>query len=229
VPGTAGADLRHVPRPERLNGTPLNDAILLLPAIHDNFKVRTKSEIISLVVLTDGQSDDTLKFSQSSTYYSNGWGPRSISEPSQVNVVITDLATKKSVQLAEHDRRGTKGLLTLVQEITGAKAVGFHIIPSPGKGDIRNALFSYRPYGSYDADLDRRRQEMRRTGVIASQDQGYAEHYLIKGGRDLAVTDNELEVEDNATTKNIEKAFLKLQSNKLNSRVLLSKFVTMIA
>ena len=229
APGTAGADLRHVPRPERLNGTPLNDAILLLPAIHDNFKARTKSEIISLVVLTDGQSDDMLKFSQSSTYYENGWAPRSISEPSQVNVVITDLATKKSVQLAEHDRRGTKGLLTLVQEITGAKAVGFHIIPSPGKGDIRNALFSYRPYGSYDADLDRRRQEMRRTGVIASQDQGYAEHYLIKGGRDLAVTDNELEVEDNATTKNIEKAFLKLQSNKLNSRVLLSKFVTMIA
>ena len=229
VPVTAGSDLRFIPRPERLNGTPLNDAIMLLPEIHSNFKARTKSEIVSMVILTDGQSDESLKFSQASTYYDTGWASRTISEPSQVNVVITDLATKKSVQLAEHDRRGTKGLLTLVQDITGAKAIGFHIIPSPGKGDIRNALFSYRPYGSYDADLDRCRQELRRTGVIVSQDQGYAEHYLIKGGRDLAVTDNELEVEDNATTKNIEKAFLKLQSNKLNSRVLLSKFVTMIA
>lgn len=222
-------DLRAIPRTERLNGTPLNDAIMLLPEIHNTFKARTKSEITSLVILTDGESDDTLKYSTSSQYYSTGWALRSMQNPASENVVITDLTTKKSVRVADHDRRGTQTLLKLVQEITGARAIGFHIVPNPGKGDIRGALFKYREYGSYEDDLDQRRSEMRKTGVIVSHDQGYAEHYLIKGGRDLAVVDNELEVEEDASTKEIGRAFLKLQGNKLNSRVLLSKFVAQIA
>jgi hypothetical protein len=218
-----------LPNGERLNGTPLNDAIMMLPNLHNRLVERTKSEIVSLVVLTDGESDDRLSFANKSQYHVSGYRLNAINEPKVSNIVITDLKTKKSVQLMEHDRRGTKGLLSLVQEITGASTIGFHIIPTGGKGEIRQALFANRDYGSYEDDLLKRRERMRRDGLVVSHDQGYAEHYLIKGGRDLAVSDNELEVEEDASTKAIEKAFLKLQSNKQNSRVLLSKFVTMIA
>jgi hypothetical protein len=219
-----------IPDNERLNGTPLNDAILMLPDVFERFKARTGAEIVNMVVLTDGQSDTSLRVASvhqdrhERTVYQKG-----MAHPRHHNVVLIDVETKKSVQIPKHDRNGTRALIEFVQKITGSNIVGFHITHESGRGAVRQALFDRQDPAEIEADLLRRCSELRRTGVVVSHDQGYAEHYLIKGGQDLAVSDNELDVEENASVRTIERAFSKLQNNKKSSRVLLGKFIAMVA
>ena len=220
-----------IPDTEHLNGTPLNDAILMLPDVYDRFKERTAAEIVNMVVLTDGQSDTSLRIASVMNDASGGRHVycKGMEHPRHNNLNIIDVETKKSVRIPRHDRQGTRGLIRFVQEITGAKIIGFHIVTDPGRGTVRQALFDRRDPAEVESDLLRRCTELRRTGVIVSHDQGYAEHYLVRGGKSLSVSDNEIEVDDNASLRTIERAFTKLQNNKKNSRVLLGRFIAQVA
>ncbi len=216
---------RYVPDANRLNGTPLNEAILLLPDLHRRFKERTRADIVNLVVLTDGESDDRLTV-RTSSHHRRYVG---IPETVRNNVILVDRSTKKSVQLQPHDRRGTKGLLRLVAAKTGCRILGFHILLGSGSGAIRQALFQYQDYDRIQPELNKKMQEMRKNDVVVSLDQGYDEHYLIRGGAALQVQSGEFEVEDSTDIKKIQKAFIKARSSKIGSRVLLNRFIEMIA
>ena len=53
--------------------------------------------------------------------------------------------------------------------------------------------------------------------------------YLLKGGRDLGVEESVLTVKEDAKRGEIKRAFSKFNKGKLKNRVLLSKFVDMVA
>ena len=221
----AGEFSRHISDPNCLNGTPLNEAIMLLPDLHRRFKERTRADIVNLVVLTDGESDDRLHARSSNQYRCHG----GIAETARNNVILVDQVTKKSVQLASHDRRGTKGLLKLVSAVTGSKVLGFHIMLGTGQGAVRQALYQHQDYDRVQIELTKKMQELRKNDVIVSHDQGYDEHYLIRGGAALQVQTGEFEVQDNTNIKQLQRAFIKARSSKLGSRVLLNRFIEMIA
>ena len=221
--------LGWLPDNERLNGTPLNDAIMMLPDVYSRFKKRTAAEIINMVVLTDGQSDTSLRIATVTETTERYVNYHPMAHPKHSNVNIIDVETKKSVQIPRHDRQGTRGLIRFVQEITGANIIGFHIVAESSRGVVRQALFDRQDIPEIESDLIKRCSELRRHGMVVSHDQGYAEHYLVKGGQSLSVSENEIEVEDNASVRSIERAFSKLQNNKKNSRVLLGKFIAMVA
>jgi len=65
--------------------------------------------------------------------------------------------------------------------------------------------------------------------IIAENYGGWSELYLIKGGRALDVEESLFEVKDEAKKSDIKKAFSKFNKGKLKNRLLLSKFVDMIA
>lgn len=220
-------DMLRIPDSEHLNGTPLNDALMMLPDVFARFKARTKADIVNMVVLSDGESDNKLCGIE---VYGNGKHIRQMRDPNHCNVVITDSVTKKSVKVQPTDSRGTRALVKFVGEITGANMIGFHITPETNKSAIRQALFGRNyDYATIETEVAKRHSEFRRTGLVVSTDQGYTEHYLIRGGKSMMVDDGELDVEDNATTREIERAFQKMQGNKQTSRVILSRFVAQIA
>ena len=70
----------------------------------------------------------------------------------------------------------------------------------------------------------------RREGhIIAENYGGWSELYLIKGGRSLDVEEPILEVKEDAKKGEIKRAFSKFNKGKLKNRLVLSKFVDMIA
>ena len=58
---------------------------------------------------------------------------------------------------------------------------------------------------------------------------GYDEYYLLRSEGLDTEEDSEFEVKENATTRGLVSAFSKYTGNRLSSRVVLNRFIGMIA
>jgi hypothetical protein len=72
-------------------------------------------------------------------------------------------------------------------------------------------------------------KEFKRNGLLVIKDRGFSEYYVIPGGKALDTDDEELDVESGANKRDLLRAFRELQEHKANNRVLLGRFVKMIA
>jgi hypothetical protein len=222
------------PRNEYLNGTPLNPAVLCSIDVYEKFVKRTKAEIVNMAFMTDGESDQNLRYCSSNQINDNGYhyvGAHAPQDPDKVNLILTHKSTKKSVQVEINDRRHTKSLVRLVREVTGANIVCFDILERGGRGVIGSKLF--RHYDWNDAriapQIDAAVKTFKKERLLVVKDQGFSEYYLIPGGSDLSIDDDELDVEAGASKRDILKAFAGNQSDKKTNRILLNSFVKMIA
>jgi hypothetical protein len=135
------------------------------------------------------------------------------------------------VKLEGNDRRATNGLVKLIREVTGANVVCFDIVGGNGRRVISNKMFRHNR--SLTSDEYRQTEDaakkFRRDRLLVLENLGYTEYYLIPGGKDLDIDDDEMEVESGADKKKLLKAFAEMQDNKKTSRVLLNRFVKMVA
>jgi hypothetical protein len=58
---------------------------------------------------------------------------------------------------------------------------------------------------------------------------GYDDYYIIPGGDDLEIKEDEMDVNSNSSKNELKTAFLKMQKSKSVNRVLLSRFIDKIA
>jgi hypothetical protein len=65
--------------------------------------------------------------------------------------------------------------------------------------------------------------------IVAPEACGFNEQYLILGGKNLEVQEEQLEVAEDATVAQLARAFKKFSSGKLEKRKLLSRFIDMVA
>ena len=65
--------------------------------------------------------------------------------------------------------------------------------------------------------------------VSGNMARGWSELYLVKGGKDLQTEEDIFTVKEDATKGQIRSAFRKFSKGKLENRMMLSKFVDMVA
>ena len=223
----------QVPESEDLNGTPLNQSVLLSLDIFRKFKERTKAEVVNMAFLTDGDSDSALRYMTSYRNYSGEdvVRPTDVKSPDNTNVILTHKDTRVSVKVADIDRRTTCSLIRLVREVTGANVVCFDILEHQGRRAMSYKMFKgdrvLTPEQFSQVEAAHRKFKKERIYVI--EDLGFNEYYLIPGGQDLDIDDDEMDVENGADKKKIFKAFAEMQNNKTTSRILLNRFIQMIA
>jgi hypothetical protein len=135
------------------------------------------------------------------------------------------------VKLAPNDRRGTHGLVKLVREVTGANVVCFDIVESQGRRVIGHKMFAgERNWSSaHYAEADAAYKKFKKDRIFIIDNLGFNEYYLIPGGTGMDIDDDDMDVEDGADKKKIFKAFAEMQDNKKTSRILLNRFIKMIA
>ena len=221
----------RVPYYEHLNGTPLNPAVLCSIDIYEKFVRRTKAEIVNMAFMTDGESDAGVSYTSYVDHENARYNTSSPKDPDKVNLIFTHKSTRKSVQVDRADRRHTKSLVRLVSEITGANIVCFDIIDRGSRGVIANKMFKFRDWNQAEisAAIDQSVKTFKKDRLLVMQDQGFSEYYLIPGGNELSIDDDELEVEAGADKRTILKAFTSNQNDKKTNRILLNRFVKMIA
>lgn len=208
-----------------LTGTPLNEAIYVADRIVNDFKKRTNVQVVNTIFLTDGGADGTnVAFADS---YAS-WSRRFIN-------VMADKDTKKTYQF-QTGLSLTKTLLERLKDRTGTNLVGFYIYPinvwsnkvANLKAYARSIKGFYPKLDIYE--IDKKATSFRDDGFLALDSEGYDSYFLIDPSQMTADNRSFDQVTAKGlSAKKFENAFADFMSKKTLNRVLLSKFISMIA
>jgi len=210
-----------VPIGYSLGGTPLNEAIITAHKLIPEFAKANNVQLVNAVFLTDGSS------SQSGQVFDEDGGMRRVGAyGTDVKLILTDPKTRNQYDLSRGGRETTVQLLRSLRGSLGINVVGFYIL----SGGRRLKSYALSEFFSYE-ELDMKVKELRKNKFVVSKMRGYNEEYLIKGGADLEIdTDSFLDkVNTGAKKGELLRAFKKDRKGKLQNRVMLSRFVDLIA
>ena len=211
---------------EVLNGTPLNEAIVSSIAIVKQFKDKYKLDVVNTVFLTDGEANDTNEIVDKQ----RAGGTTHIGTTHSVlksNVIIRDVNTMSEGKKPPNADL-TVGLLNLLKSVTGVNVIGFFITPQ-AKHAKRYILGRIERSGTHIIDFDEKFRSFRKTKFFMLNNVGYDDYYIIPGGDDLDIKEDEMEVNASSSRNELKSAFLKMQKSKSVNRVLLSRFIDKIA
>ncbi len=238
---------KTLPNEFHLGGTPLNASLLAINTLIPEFKAKSNVQIVNLIYLTDGDSAGgetmwdrrtyTEKLYDGSEYERTNEvthlsGSFRKTRNSNTKIIIRDSVTKREYEQNKDRRIFSRGLMTnLLVEILRDKhdvnVVNFFIIPKLGR---HNAVEFIDKTSKTAENSDMVLTRWRKEGHLISENYGgWSELYLIKGGKALDVEETLFEVKGEAKKGDIKRAFSKFNKGKLKNRLLLSKFVDMIA
>jgi Mg-chelatase subunit ChlD len=223
-----GRDSRYRTIPSKLNlgGTPLNASLLAMNNFIPEFKSKNGVQIVNLIYLTDGDSAGG-----NSVWNRLGEGNTSerIGSRRESGVFLRDIVTKKEYELSESYHLGfsrgsmTNSLVEVLRDKHKCNVVNFYIVDRFKNYDAAEFATTEIPP---QVILSKFRKEGH---IIAKNYGGWSEMYLIKGGKNLDVEEAIFETKEDAKKGEIKRAFAKFNKGKLKNRVLLSKFVDMVA
>ena len=241
---------RTMPTEMSLGGTPLNDSLLTMHTYLPEFKAKNNVQIVNLIYLTDGDSAGGEyvweRRTETRKNYDGSTSERYVeirnlergyqwnATRSRTKTVIRDNKTKKEyvMQISSGGRFSrndlTNTLVEILRDTHGCNVVNFYIIPKLSRHD----MIDFVPKSSENkmVDMDKLHSSWRKEGHVIGQNYGgWSELYLIRGGRNLDVVETNLDVNTGAKKGEIKRAFAKMNKNKLKNRLLLSKFVDMVA
>jgi hypothetical protein len=212
--------------PKRMNGfpdwmglqyTPINETIFTAMKIVPKFQKENKLQIVNTVFLTDGEGHLLI----------NTYNPT-------YNEYRNFMTNGKNIALIRHDKSGvvekiqdgtcesyTAAALKVFKQVTGSNVIGFYLV---GMRDFRSAANRLFPKTANIEDIRSKFMKEKSTICVSS---GYDEYYIIRADTDVD-EDSELEVKS-TTTKGLVNAFTKYNTGKVINRVVLNKFIGMIA
>jgi len=233
-------DRVYVPDFENLTNTPLTQAMYVMGYIVPEFKKQNNLDLVNLVVVHDGDADMTNREVALDDPFSNNKDrPYGKYLDYDSIYVLTD---KKNRYSSTYITGGEKSMYQVVcdwfKQTTNSKIVGFYLVP-PTTRYVRDAVArqyvssktsSYGHTARYlnDDELQIVKQ-FRKDKLLISKKPGYDDFYLILGGKDLTVQNEEIEVTGKVTSAKLKSAFLKMNKGKQVNRVLVSKFIEKIA
>jgi len=214
----------------QMGGTPLNETVIAAAKIIPEFQKQYKLQVVNTVFLTDGEGQSLRNVY---TQYPNGYVGSGYNNPEldsgggygiEKSFVIRDPITKHEVRVDyARGRELTGHFISILKKRTGCNIVGFFVLS--GREFGREA-YNFFPRS---ANHDKYKAEFRKNKCITVTNAGYDEYYLLRSeGLD---TDDDVEfvVKENATTRGLVSAFSKFAGNRLSNRVVLNRFIGMIA
>lgn len=201
-----------------LNGTPLNQAILVASDLIKKFNKDNKIQISSVIILTDGQSD------------ASGMYLRPIKAGMQIRYnipnryILEDPETRKTYWL--NNTGGyevTSTYLRVLKDRTNSTIVGFYLHP----GSSMNGLHYFLDETVLNSEANKTSWKENKFFSVKKLS-GYDEQYVISTVQTSA-KDNELKVNSTMTDRVLTKNFINFAAKKRVNRVLLNSFVERIA
>jgi len=192
-----------VDREFSLGGTPLNEAILAAIDIVPAFKQDNNVQIVNTVFLTDGSG--------------NGMHV-------PYNGTLKIEGDRIGVQV---NQQGATNLLTkMLKERTGSNVVNFFLANWSPTKFTRGAYYYFKSESDVDAGLETWKSD--NYAISTNDSQGWDEQYLIRTVK-VDTSDAMDQVMDSETTTKKKNAFLKSMKGRSTSRVVLNRFIDLIA
>ena len=211
-------------------GTPLNEALVWC---YNNLGTYIKNngiEKMTFITLTDGEGSSLggmnrgRYLDETRTEVVNG-----VYKRIKIKNLIKDEATQKTYELDRMATGQTETILRMMKDRYGAAIVGFHICENR-RGSLSGVVHSNIPNftGDVYSTIETWRKDFRANGFASVKNTGRDELFIIPQ-TSMKIDDSELDVSGSASSKAIAKNFGKYLNNKKHSRVLLNRFVSLVA
>ena len=189
-------------------------------------------DIVNLCVVHDGDADSI------GNYYDANQR-REFFNAKYQNVFLTDKKTKVQQEIPGIEDGLRIAVAKWLSKTTGVKIIGFYLASySQIKGALRRRLFNdeinalrddfEKRYELHDL-MSKYQKMLKKEKYLESKNDGYESFFILPGGTDLGVDDEEIEAPTRVTTATLTKAFSKYTKNRQVNRVLVSRFISMIA
>ena len=253
--------IRYLGRPqnEDLSNTPLNQAMVALAPITNQFRKVNNLDIVNLVVVHDGDADNTYRmFVENDSLEGEKYKITKRFDPTTYNLYLTDGKKQMKIERHAHDyyTNHDDGMRIAIfdwyKKQTGAKIFGFFLAGDRGrlregltvkyideKGEsvyanvkkqmgIDNTRYVQFARTDYVKDLV---SKLRENKFLQSYNKGYESFFILPGGSELKIDENEGEIVINGavTAGKLKTAFMKMNKKRQVNRVMVSRFIDGIA
>jgi hypothetical protein len=202
-----------------LGGTPLNDTIVVAKSVIEEFKMKTKVQIVNAIFLTDGQSNQQNEFLNSAN---------EVERFNRYSVHIDDPVTRMRVfpeDVERSNHKVTSLLLLALKRSLGINLLGFFLTSGSGRRNIGNLSYAMSRYPT-DEDAAKFRKEK----FLIETETAYDELYIINTkGLEIDEVDHMDSVQVGSSKAEIRKALKKNTKGKLQNRILLNAFIEKVA
>jgi len=202
-----------------LGGTPLNDTIVVAKSVIEEFRMKSRAQIVNAVFLTDGQSNQPNQYLDSSN---------EVSRFATSSVHIDDPVTRMRVfpEDVKNQRNKTTSLLLLaLKRSLGINLLGFFLTSGSGRRSAGNLSYAMSRYPT-DEDYSMFRKEK----FLIETETAYDELYIINTkGLEIDEVDHMGSVQAGSSKAEIRKALKKNTKGKLQNRILLNAFIEKVA
>ena len=206
-----------------LSGTPLNEAIISLHQILPKFKKENNLQKVQCIILTDGEAAP-IRYSKE---FNRGWEDNPYMGTAYVHdhCVIRNRKTgyTYSCRGLGHWADVTDLLLKDIrQTFSDINFIGIRVLQSRDAGQFVRRYAGYDG-NSYDTIMKRWRKEK----SFSIKNSGYHSYFGLLST--ALSSDDEFEVEEDATKAQIKKAFVKSLKTKKMNKKMLSEFMELVA
>ena len=210
-------------------GTPLNEALVYCYKTLGTFIKNNNIEKTTFITLTDGEGGtlntySSGRFDDSRTEIADG-----VYKRIKIKNFIKDEVTQKTYEIGRLSGNQTEMILRMIKDRYNISSVGFHICQNRGR-DLRCVANSNLPdfNGDIYSLIDSWKKEFRTQGFASVKNTGRDELFLIPQSS-TKIQEGEMDVKADANARAIAKNFGKFLNVKKTSRVLLNRFVGLVA
>jgi uncharacterized protein with von Willebrand factor type A (vWA) domain len=206
-----------------LNSTPLNQAMAYLREYLPKFKAKNNVEKITVVTLTDGDSNDVHYTDFKTKSYS-------IEKVIQHKHFIVSEHTKKNYQFNTVKSCSlTNCLAQIITDEQGVTMIGFHVTGT-SMYNMRDSIQSHIELNPVAVQrvADHLRPSMRKESFAALVTPGFSKFFLIAKKKEVE-NQNFSSLDGNASASSLAKQMTKIMNTNKTSRVLLNNMIDFIA
>jgi len=209
-----------------LNSTPLNESLVYLVDYIGKFVKNNSVEKMSLITLTDGEGHSLQAGGERNirtSRYNNAY------EKQKVKNYVRDPITKKEYSLDDNGSNQTRVFLRIIKDRYNIKTIGFHVVQNSRRsidGFIRHNIPDM--HNGHYLMVEQLRKEIRQNDYALVENTGRDELYLLPASKQK-IEEGDLIIDSKDNAKNIAKQFGKFLGVKKSSRVVLSRFVGLVA
>ena len=212
------------PNKYTLAQTPLNDSIIIMMDFLSKYKKSTRVQKLNTIFLTDGISNPLLGVKASNNKVDGD--DYDYIERINNQTVLVDTVTNRKYEINGF----TETLITICKDrISDMNIIGFFLAGRGRNGSIQNNTWWQILQGS-KITVDQAKATMKKEKVVAIESKGYDQYFILPGGGGLTIDNEGLDDElIGASKAKLKSAFAKSNKNRIQSRVLLNKFVKLVA
>lgn len=205
-----------------LGGTPLNDALVWFYQNMDKFVKQNNVHKMNFITLTDGESQSLY-----STGFDREWGwSDTANKRVKHNHFIKCPVTQKTYKWSNDNNTQTRTLINMIRDRWDVRIVGFFLLENK-KRELEWACRSNQVDQSWNM-IPKMRSGFRENGYFSMPNAPHDDLFIVPTNK-TKIVEGELQANSEMTARKLASNLTKFVGAKKSNRVLLSRFIDLVA